>query len=96
MHAGRGERPRSARLAACGPLPFTRVTAVVGEPSGVPAARHAGDCTAMRAMAAEIEQALERVESEDGRAVLLDLRAAYRAAIDGYAVMAACGPLRPS
>ncbi len=72
------------------------MTAVIGEPSGVAAARDARDCAAMRTMAAEIEQALELVESEDGRTLLLDLRAAYRAAIDGYAVTAAWGPLRPS
>lgn len=72
------------------------MSAALGEPNGVPAATDACDYADLRAMAVELEQTLELVQSHDGRAVLLDLLAAYRAAIDGYEVTAACGPLRAS
>ena len=68
----------------------------LGQPSGVPPATDAHDCAVLEGMAAEIERTLEVVKSDEGRGLLLDLLAAYRAAIHGYAVTARCGPLRPS
>lgn len=55
--------------------------------SGVPAIENEREYVAMKSLLAEVEQALEQIETAELRRDLLDMRAMYRAAIAGYEVV---------
>ena len=58
----------------------------MAEPSGVEAIASAEEASQSRLILADIQHALERVETPEARDVLLDMQAMHQAALDGWEV----------
>ena len=56
----------------------------MAEPSGVEPITSATEANQSRLILADIKHALEKVETPEARAVLLDIKAMHQAALDGW------------
>ena len=64
----------------------------MAEPSGVTGITSAQEANQSRLILADICRALERVETPEARAVLLDLKAMHQAALDGWETASRSAP----